>query len=326
MKITDRKFLNVKTPSCHASSVAFHKGKPFFSWFGGSREGAMDCAIYVQFGDKVRTIGHKDRLPRWNPILFPYQDQLFLFVKAGVFCDRWQTFIYNISDPYKIGKGSINPQILPAGLNGPVKTKAVVRNNGLVLCGSSVETIFDWTSYIETYTVNEDGSFQFVDRSNPLAVPKKSYNNRFGTKSISQGVIQPTLWTYDDKMYHAFLRSSRGLNGIYYSYCDMNDGDLKWAQPVPTDFGNPNSSVDVVCVDGRLFLVHNPSTQYRIPLVVTELDKEMNPVDEITIRAEVDEETNSSELSYPYMIEYKGKLHITYTYGRSFIECCEISI
>jgi len=102
MKIESRKYLNVETSTCHASTSAYFKDEPVFAWFGGQREGLPDSTIYIQFGDKeeskVYIIGAGNNVARWNPILFPYQDRLYLFVKSGDFCDRWQTFLYDITD------------------------------------------------------------------------------------------------------------------------------------------------------------------------------------------------------------------------------------
>jgi len=96
MEITDRKFLDTKTNTVHAATITFLEDNPIFSWFGGSREGAEDVAIYVQYEDDSFSIGSNDRMPRWNPILFNYDEEIYLATKQGTFCDRWQTMISKI--------------------------------------------------------------------------------------------------------------------------------------------------------------------------------------------------------------------------------------
>lgn len=341
MKITDRKFLNVTTTTCHASTMAFFRDKPVYAWFGGTREGLPDSAIYIQSGDKIATIGSEDVIPRWNPILFPYKDELFLFVKMGRFCDCWATVIYNISNIFdeNCNISGLKPQILPAGLNGPTKTKPIIFK-GFVYCGSSVETICDWSGCIEVYEVVK-GSFRLVHRTDPITVDKIVYQDLYGSKKLSQGIIQPSIW-FENKskthnVFHAFFRSSRGMGKIYHGSYEWykNREDLKYDavrklylnKPEPTQFKNPNSGIDTVYFDKRLFLVYNPSIEARMPLVIHELDEDFDIKDEIIIKKEMnDDKTYTQELSYPYMIEHDGKLHLTYTYGRSKIENVTIEV
>lgn len=326
MKIIERRFLNVNTKSCHAATMAFYKNNPVFSWFGGSREGDPDCSIYIQYNDKVMALMNQG-VPKWNPILFPHEDKLFLFFKSGFFCDRWQTFLFDISS---IVEGNIHSNIsmLPAGLNGPVKTKPIVKN-GLIYCGSSVETIYDWTSYIESYLYDKKSeTLIFANRSSPLTTYKRTYKDSNGVNKHSLGIIQPSLWIDKTGNINAFFRSSRGLGSIYYS-CSKDEKNELWSQPLPTRFDNPNSGIDTVYMNGNLYLVYNPSKDVRIPLVVSHLEDQLfETMDSITVSDGISEKelVNSNELSYPYMIGHDGKLHLVYTRGRSKIEYVIIEV
>jgi len=327
--IIDRKWLDVSSDSCHAATIAFHQNKPVFAWFGGIREGDPSCSIYIQYDSKVVIFG-QEGIPKWNPILFSHEGRLFLFLKSGLFCDRWQTFILDITNIFEKGFDirKISIDLLPAGLNGPVKTKPIVKS-GLIYCGSSVETIYDWTSYIETYLYDKDSrSLVFVRRSDPLTVPKVTHTDYYGRKVPTLGIIQPSLWVDKYGNMNAFFRSSRGLGYIYFSR-SMDERHEIWDNPSPTVFDNPNSGIDTVYCNGKLFLVHNPNKEYRYPLVISELEgSTLMELDNITVTEEISEKerTNTLELSYPYMIEHQGKLHLVYTYGRSKIEHVTVEI
>ena len=367
MKIIDRKFLETNTRSCHASTIALWKGHPVFSWFGGSAEGAADVSIYLHNlngNGKTITIGDKDSIPRWNPILVPIiadspdMNKLYLFEKAGAFCDRWQTFIHDVTDWNEdITSKEIwgHATSLPAGINGPVKTAPIFSSecSDLMLCGSSFETFYDWSSYIEFFNVDKrKGTFYYSGRSNALTIPNKTTYQDFssGKTRKSLGIIQPAIFELINA--HAFFRSSHGLDRIYYSRsCGFgwtaSDKLMEWSDPIPTNLENPNSGIDVATIkkkgeSTRVFLAWNPSATKRSPLVISELNfvddcfsldmKEMtiDIKDTLVIRDSIESEhiTISKELSYPYLIadEENNLLHLVYTYGRSRIEHVTIEI
>jgi len=176
---------------------------------------------------------------------------------------------------------------------------------------------------------------KFIHRTLPLVAPKKLYTKGFGRQAQSAGIIQPSLWIDDNRKIHAFFRSSVGLDKLYYSSSDLmkDEKDLHfvWSDPEPIEhLENPNSGVDTIFYDGRLFLIYNPDPISRNPLTLAELDHKdgFKIKDEIIITDNVplDEPTHSKELSYPYMIEKDGIITLTYTYGRSKIECVKIKI
>lgn len=342
MKIIDRTFLDVDTRTCHASTSVFNprSQKQIFAWFGGGREGDPDSSIYVQYDDEVISLGCNKPVAYWNPVLFNVNDRVYLSYKVGIFCDRWQSYLIELTDALPdfatlTCLDNLVVHTIPAGLNFCVKTKPVIER-GYIYCGSSVETSFDWTSYIEKYAFDH-GAFSFLERSAPLTVEKKEVvvgRNRYSgavVKKISQGIIQPAIWLDDSGNKHAFFRSSRGLGQVYYSRTDPSSyvACEVWTDPKPIlHLKNPNASVDVVyTTSGRLFLVHNPSSTHRFPLDVSELNpSSFEILSSITIQEKPEEGYFSPEFSYPYMIEKDGVLHLTYTHQRTQIEHVQIEV
>lgn len=341
MHISYREFLPKSTFTVHAATVEIWQDHPVFAWFGGSREGASDVAIYLynlHDDKKYITIGKKDHLARWNPILFSYNDRLFLFEKAGRFCDCWQTFLHDVTEwdnniVEKQMKGQA--QSIPAGLNGAVKTRPCI-DGDKIICGSSVETWHDWTSYIETYQMSPGYKLVFTERSDPLHIPiKYSYISPQGVSRLSQGIIQPSVWMDDNEQLHALFRPSGGLQQLYCSHCI----DRRWSKPQVVNIPNPNSGIDTVYKDGKLYVALNPSTTNRYPLEIWRFDNHDisltmdslfsgRPDEKITIADSSDfgDKMVRQELSYPYMVEKDGQIHLVYTYSRTQIEYCIIDM
>ena len=341
MKILERCFLPQPRMSVHAASLAYFNGHMVFAWFGGSAEGANDVCIYLYnlHGDNKMIVIGNDNIPRWNPVLFTVADRLFLAEKAGLWCDRWQTFFHDITDwPRDITDKEImaTAQMLPAGLNGPVKTKPLLEfgtysdgKSGVITFGSSVETAYDWSSWLEFYYLTKSNKLEFLNRQGPFFIAEKPvYTDFNGATRRGLGVIQPSLW-HDDSGIHAFLRSSKPYGKIYL--VDKFSGEYGYeniTSPAPTNFRNPNSGIDTVYFNKKLYLAYNPSSSCRYPLVVSEIERTKERglnfavKEEVSIREKVTEEHAmfSPELSYPFMIEQGGKLHLVYTYGRRMIE------
>jgi len=345
MKIEHREKLAVSTKSVHAATVEIWNGHPVFAWFGGTKEGDQDTGIYLRnLKGKNETIvlGADDLVPRWNPILVNVGSDLLLFEKAGFFCDRWQTFIHNVSK-WNLDitpKETPNMEILPAGLNGPVKSRPIINGNRMY-CGSSFETLYDWTSYIEEYII-DGSSVKFDSRSKPLTAPTKNryFNPRSGRNEKTLGLIQPSLCELNGNMF-AFMRSSKGLERIYYTDRKTGaDGLTYWTDPIQTNLPNPNSAVDVVSYNDSIYLIWNPDAYNRFPLILSKIhlegivnsEMQIEIEDSIVISDEINDENFiekgciSPELSYPYMIENDGSLHIVYTRGRNLIEYCIVKL
>ena len=322
MEIIEKKFLDSDTRSVHAASIEFFKDKPVFSWFGGSREGSPDVAIYIDGLDGLEKQYKFDieGVSQWNPVLFNYkfkqnEEQLILFSKVGDFCDRWNTLVHDISNLDEEKKFD-NYRVLPAGFNGPVKTKPILAHQNFCF-GSSVETFLNWSSYIEEISCNSPDFMDNVGRT--IEFKRKNILVDHKSSPRSKGIIQPSLWVDSNFTVNAFCRSDLGY--IYHWRKSFLNDYAK-----PTRFENPNSGIDTVFHDGFLYLAYNPSKTNRFPLVIEKLDDKFNTVDSLVIEESPMKEGLTQELSYPYMIQRDNKLHLVFTNARCKIEYCVIDL
>ena len=93
----------------------------------------------------------------------------------------------------------------------------------------------------------------------------------------------------------------------------------------PTNLPNNNSGIDVVRVDGRLYLVMNPVSgnwAARTPLVVLRSDDNGRNFEVFKILSDVafDEyHGRMAEFSYPAIVAHAHRLYVSYTYMRKAI-------
>src|SRR5579875_2955359 len=87
-----REFVSTQmpTPSCHASTVVeLSNGDLLSAWFGGTREGAPDVAIWMSHRTpngwtKPRQAAREPHVATYNPVLFHSADGLlWLYYKLG---------------------------------------------------------------------------------------------------------------------------------------------------------------------------------------------------------------------------------------------------
>lgn len=313
-------FLNGETPptrSCHASTIESTPTGLVAAWFGGTYEKHPDVGIWVvrQDGDGwtvpvevatgvqyTRPDGTEHRHPTWNPVLFQYPDgPLVLFYKCGPTPSTWWGMAMSSTDG---GKTWSKPARLPEHIDGPVRNKPILLEDGKLLCGSSTE--FDgWRIHFE-WTTDQGATWQRVPAIHD------------GEKI---GAIQPTLMRHADGRIEALCRNRDG-NGQIVTTSSVDQGET-WTELTPTNLPNPNSGIDAVTLqDGRFLLVYNhtkrrgtkPRGREMINLAVSN--------DGVTWQAAaVLDNEERSEFSYPAVIQSTdGVVHVTYTWKRRLIK------
>ena len=304
-----REFVFESAPfaSCHASTIVeASDGTLVAAWFGGSKEGADDVAIWSSFKEKgderwsePKLVGNADdeTVPCWNPVLFqPSDGPTMLFYKQGREIAKWQGVLLLSRDG---GRTWGERRVLPEFFIGPVKNKPVELVDGSILCPSSTE---------------HDGwrvHFEFI----PALDKTWSRTQAINTKEEG-GAIQPSVLFHKDGRLQAICRNRNGLGTLWQTWSD--DGGRTWSKLTPTSLPNPCSGTDAVTLrDGRQLLVYNHTTTLtggRNILNVAISD------DGIVWRAVGVLENEKGEFSYPAVVQSRdGTVHITYTWKREKI-------
>lgn len=293
--------------SCHASTIAeTTDGTLVAAWFGGSREGAGDVAIWSSYLEKgserwsapIRVgTADEENTPCWNPVLFqPKDERLCLFYKQGKQISQWQGVLLFSDDN---GKTWTDRRILPEYFIGPVKNKPVQLNDGTILCASSSEHN-GWKVH-----------FEFIPAFD------KTWSRTEAINDINQvQAIQPTILKHKNGSLQAICRNRNGNGNLLSSWSD--DNGKTWSKLTDLGLPNPNSGVDAVTLkDGRFLLVYNHSninSGGRNVLNIAVSD------DGIEWKAVVALENDEGEFSYPSVIQSKeGLVHIVYTWKRKKI-------
>ncbi len=308
-------FENAPFKSCHASTIVQTKEGLAAAWFGGTHEKNPDVEIYFSKKTKEKWttpkavangIQHnKKRYPCWNPVLHQVPNgNLLLFYKVGPDPSHWWGELIRSNDD---GNTWSAAQRLPEDILGPVKNKAILLENGRLLCPSSKET-----------EVGDEELWQvFIEESNDQGKTWKI------SEPLNDGIeiqaIQPSILKYADGRLQLICRSREDK---LVSIWSMNNGE-SWEKATHLNVPNPNSGTDAVSLkNGSQLLVYNPTQKIegkwggpRSPLSVA------LSVDGLDWQKVVDLETANGEYSYPAVIEDdKGLVHITYTHNRTKIK------
>jgi predicted neuraminidase len=290
--------------SCHASTlVQLRNGRFLVAWFGGSREGHADTAIWLAERARgawgpPRRVAKVDAQPHWNPVLFRAPDAtLHLFFRVGSDPRHWSSWTMTSSDsgaswsePRRLRRsGGVDP--------GPVKNKPIVLEDGTWLAPNSLETAERWDV--------------LVDRSRDGGASWEGVPISFDPGALrGGGAIQPALWESASGQVHMLVRTTGGR--IWRS--DSDDGGRTWRPLWETPLPNPNAGFDVARLrDGTLALVHNPGDT---PGVRTPLSISLSFDDGRSWPHRLDLEIGEGEYSYPAVIPTAVGMAISYTWRR----------
>lgn len=308
--IVTEEYVFEKAPfeECHAATLAENPdGTLVAAWFGGTREGNPDVAIWssrrVQ-GSWTAPVVAADAVeadtPCWNPVLFAMEPGcMTLFYKTGKTIGTWQGERVDSTDG---GATWQNRHLLPEFFLGPVKNKPIRLDDGTILCGSSTEHN-GWRVHVER-----------------LPATGSTWSRTESLNSQEESAIQPTLLTLGDGRIQMLCRPGGGHKNIWQS--QSCDGGQTWSKMTPLELPNPCSGIDAVTLkDKRQLLVYNhtnSSTDFgkRAMLNVAVSDDGTN-WNAVCIL----EKEPHCEFSYPAVIQTEdGLVHILYTWKRKKIK------
>ncbi len=320
---------NSRAPSCHCSNIVeLPSGRFLAAWFAGEREKARDVAIWgATYDPDTKTWGPQRILAKTpghsmgSPVFYVTPDGTmrlwFLVMHHGrLIAGGWSVCTIKQQESRDEGETWGAPTFFRRGWFRVLRAKPLRHSSGRVIL----------PAHREMFTIQ--GLF-FVNDRPDLGAPWR----RRGRLRAPGGCLEPAICELPDGTILCALRASRAKL-IYFS--KSSDGGLTWARPWRSDLPNPNSQVDLICLEtadptfqlptpvterkagpGTILMAFNNCEQGRTPLVVgTSHDggKTFNPKDTTTIEGE------AGEYSYPCLLrDSTGRIHLTYTWRRERI-------
>ena len=227
-----------------------------------------------------------------------------LFIKVGPNPREWWG---EVMVSYDRGRTFGQRRRLPEGIDGPVRCKPILIDNGKrLLCGSSTE--FDgWRVHFESVSLIDGMLDHRWNRIGPI------------NDATVYNAIQPTFLSHADGRLQVLCRTKESVITTSFS----SDEGQTWSTMTSIDLPNPNSGIEAVTLaDGRHLLVYNPLGNEKsewgrrgvLSLAISDDGIHWEPIGDL-------ERESRSEFSYPAVIQTSdGMVHISYTWKRERIK------
>lgn len=296
-------------------------------WFGGSREGASDVAIWsaewragewkapflAVDRDEVARATRRYVRKLGNPVASVGEDGTLTLFVVSVSLGGWSGSSINRLELAEDGTTITSARRLVASpllnLGTLVRGAAVEGRAGELLLPAYHETVKKFPLLLR---IGRNG--KVLTRGGP---------------AVRGDLFQPWLLATSDKGREIFLRRGEGAEAkIFYSRQMAEDetGTGEWSDPVPIPVVNPNAGISALRLDeGSILLAANPEAESRETLVLLRAEEASGPwrvvftVD--TAEREADErDLKRVEYSYPWLMRDRaGNLHLFYTWNRKEI-------
>lgn len=307
------------TPSAHVASICeLPGGRLGAAWYGGTREGHPDVAIYFS----VRSPGHEGR---WSPpeaVVTPDSTarELRRYVKkignAVVFADAggglclayvsvavggWSGSSLNLKRSSDDGRTWTPARRLT--LSPFFNVSELVKNKPVALAGGG------WAVPIYHEVLGKFPELLWLGGEADGVSATKT--RLFGGSTA----FQPSVVPLAAGEAVALCRPAGGQRAVMLSR--SADAGRTWSAPQSTGLPNPDAGVDALRLfDGRLLLAFNDSTKRRDNLALAiSKDNGHSWTRAVTVAAEP-----GGEFSYPFLLQSAdGRVHLVYTWQRKGI-------
>jgi len=304
----------------HVASICeMADGRLVACWYGGTREGARDTAIYIAVHNPgmpgswnaPRVLVSRDSASRelrryvkklGNPLVFAdSRDRLWL-IYVTIAVGGWSGSSLNLKVSNDGGRTWTRSERLT--LSPFLNVSELVRNNPVQMSdGSLAVPIYHefLGKFPEILWVREE-SGRFKVRKTRIA----------GGSSF----IQPSIVACDSSRAGAFFRSCSDTKAI--GRATTRDAGTTWSEPHHLDLPNPDSAVNAISLSGgRILLAFNDGLRGRENLQLS-LSSDRGITWQRVARIEEDE---GAEFSYPYMMQdSRRQIHLVYTWNRKYIK------
>jgi len=312
-----------ESPAVHSATAVVADGTVQAFWYGGTREGAGDVAIYSAryslsepgwskpeaLVDRITTRRDLHRYIRkiGNPVVYKHTDkQLWLFY-VSVSVGGWAGSSINLMISNDLGKSWQPARRLVTSpflnISTLVKGPAFRYRDGTV--GLPVYHEF----------IGKFGELLHLDRDGNL-IDKI----RLSHGSIS---LQPVIIPIDDLHASGFMRYS-GDGPRRVLYFNSTDGGATFSSPEKSSLPNPNAAVSVIKLSsGNLLMAFNNSEEGRNNLnLAVSTNQGLDWQAAVALeQVEDSERSRQYQFSYPWLLQSPdGTIHLLYTWNKKQIK------
>jgi predicted neuraminidase len=309
------------TKQAHASAlVELDNGKLMATWYGGSREGSKDSAIFMAiYNPKQKTWGPEKIIANrqntgiavqryvkkvGNPVIVRTRNNALHLFYVSVSIGGWSGSSVNHIHSNNNGDSWSNAQRLVSSPFFNVST--LVKGEPLLMQDGAIA--------IPVYheLIGKFGEMLYF-HPNRGVIDKSRI-------SSGRASLQPSVAAFDERNAVSLLRfSGKGKRRIQYAH--TNDAGSSWTPMTATNLPNPNAAVSTRCVDSKTLLMAFNNTErgrHDLSLAVsTDRGKHWRTIHQIEYKPSSKIE---QRFSYPYLIEDRsGVFHISYTWNKKMI-------
>lgn len=305
-----------------ATAIELDGGELLASWYGGSREGAKDVAIYQSRYDPETDRWSDERvsidrassareLKRYvrklgNPVLFrDATDRIWQFY-VSVSVGGWSGSAINVrwSDDGGHSFGAVRRLVSSPFMNISTLVKGPAFDNA------------DGTVSLPVYheLIGKFGELLRVDRRGRVIDKQR----------LSSGItsLQPVIAVADGETARAFFRKS-GSSAANVLTASTTDAGEHWSELAATSLPNPDAAIACIRTrEGELIMAFNDSTRDRSSLSLA-VSRDFGESFETLARLPVPPGPAAAgppRLSYPWLMQASsGELHLFYTWDRADI-------